>query len=257
MVTGASDGIGRAVATELAGRGLNVVLVARRRVELERLASALQATNGIEARVLPMDLARRGAAADLNAATSDLDVGLVVAAAGYGSSGLLVDAELADEMSMLDLNCGSVLALAHGFGQRLSARGRGGMMLFGSLVGWQGVPNAANYAATKAYVQSLAEGLRAELGKSGVDVLSVAPGPVRSGFEARAKMEMGSAQSPEKVARTAVATLGRRGTSVPGTRSKLLTWSLAPLPRSVRVAIMGRIMASMAGERGGGTEVAA
>jgi short-subunit dehydrogenase len=73
------------------------------------------------------------------------------------------------------------------FARRFVAQRRGGIVLFGSLVGWQGAPFAANYAATKAYVQSLAEGMRHELAPFGVDVLAVAPGPVASGFASRAK----------------------------------------------------------------------
>ena len=82
------------------------------------------------------------------------------------------------------MNITAVTRLAHTFAGRLAARGKGGIVLFGSIVGWQGVPGQANYAASKAYVQSLAEGLHDELKPRGVDVLAVAPGPVDSGFGA-------------------------------------------------------------------------
>lgn len=115
-----------------------------------------------------------------------------------------------------------------------------------SVVAFQGTPMSANYAATKAYVQSLAEALRHELRPSGVDVVASAPGPVASGFAARARLRMAHAATPEVVARATLAALGRRATVRPGGLSKLLGWSLATAPRALRVVIMGRIMGGMA-----------
>lgn len=108
-----------------------------------------------------------------------------------------------------------------------------------------GVSGQANYAATKAYVQSLAEGLHAELKPHGVDVLCVAPGPVHTGFAARAGMSMKSAATPDQVARVAWSGLGRRGTVVPGLQAKVMTAGLKSLPRWVRSIILGRVMESM------------
>ena len=96
---------------------------------------------------------------------------------------------------------------------------RAGIVLFGSLLGWQGVPRQANYAATKGYVQALGEGLHAELKPHGVDVLCVAPGPVHSGFANRAGMTMPSATTPDVVASSVWTTLGRRTTVVPARRA--------------------------------------
>ncbi len=125
-------------------------------------------------------------------------------------------------------------------------RGRGGLVLFGSLVGFQGAPWAANYAATKAYVQTLAEGLHVELAARGVDVIASAPGPVHSGFAAQARMTMSAAEQPAPVARATMEALGRKMTVTPGVLSKFLTFSLMAAPRSLRSRIMGRIMRGMA-----------
>jgi short-subunit dehydrogenase len=107
------------------------------------------------------------------------------------------------------------------------------------------VPGSATYAATKSFVQSFAEGLGVELAPRGITVLSVAPGPVGTGFAARAGMRMDRAETPETVARVALAALARGGTVRPGPISKLLGWSLALLPRPVRVRLMGQIMKGM------------
>ncbi len=246
VVTGASDGIGRAFARALARAGVNVVLVARREAPLHALADELSAQFAVAARVLPMDLARPDETAELARRTDDLDVGLVVAAAGFGTSGAFVDAPLAEELAMVDVNCRAVTELAHHFGRRLSDRGRGAMVLMSSLLAFQGVPRAANYAATKAYVQALAEGLRVELAPRGVEVVACAPGPIRSGFAQRAGMTMGLAQTPDVVAYVTLRALGGRGGTVrPGWLAWALEWSLALLPRWGRVRAMAKVMAGM------------
>jgi len=232
VVTGASDGIGRAFAERLAAQGFDLVLAARRGPRLEELARSLP----VSTRVVAADLATREGVAAVVAATEGLDVGLLVASAGVGTSGRFIDGDIARELGMIDVNCGAVAALAHHFGRRFARRRSRGIALMSSLVAFQGVPRAANYAATKAYVQSLAEGLRVELAPVGVDVVSSAPGPIRSGFGDAADMRMGLAGSPAAVARGTLAALGRRGTARPGWLSKLLEWSLAFLPAGVAFA---------------------
>jgi short-subunit dehydrogenase len=246
LVTGASEGIGREFARKLARAGLHLALVARRGDALERLASELRADFGVEAEVLPADLANPDAVSSIAARTAHLDIGLLVAAAGFGTSGLFVESSLEDELQMIDVNCRAVAALAHVFGGRLGLRGRGGIVLLSSVVAFQGVPRAANYAATKAYVQSLAEALFVELRPLGVDVIASAPGPIDSGFAKRAGMTMGLAETPEAVAQATLDSLGRRSLTRPGRLSKLLGWSLALLPRPGRVRVMSLVMAGMA-----------
>lgn len=245
VVTGASSGIGRAMANELAAKGLNLVLIARRQAELEQVAKYVSARYGVDARVLAGDLAATKTLALIETETKDLDLGLLVAAAGFGTAGNFLEAELQDELAMLDVNCRAVMQLSLHFGKRFAQRGRGGLILFGSLVGYQGTPRAAHYAATKAYVQTFAEALHVELAPKGVDVLSSAPGPVNSGFAARADMKMGAAEKPETIARTTLNALGKKMTVTPGALSKLLTWSLMTAPRGLRVRIMGKIMGGM------------
>lgn len=244
LVTGASDGIGREMAVWLAEAGLNLVLVARRENVLDALAAQLQ-THGVQTMVAATDLAQPAGVERVIQATRDVDVGLLVAAAGFGSSGPFLQTDLAQELEMLDVNCRTVLALTHHFARRFAAQRRGGLVLMGSLVGFQGVPGTANYAATKGYIQTLAEGLHAELAPYGVDVLASAPGPVRSGFAERANMRMDFALTSEEVARATLLALGRRGTVRPGRLSVLLEASLAPLPRWARTLIMARVMGGM------------
>ena len=245
VVTGASDGIGRAFAAELARRGFDLVLVSRRHDVLQTLATELSRETSVEVRVVAIDLGAPDGPSKLVESIDTLDVGLLVAAAGFGTSGDFIDNDVETELAMIDVNCRAVAALAHAFGRRFAARRRGGIVLLSSLVAFQGVPRAANYSATKAYVQSLAEGLRIELKPKGVDVVASAPGPVHSGFAARASMTMSMAQTPAEVARGTLRALGRWGTVRPGWLARLLELSLALLPRWGRVKAMGAVMKGM------------
>jgi hypothetical protein len=212
---------------------------------LAALAAELAQQYSIQTRVMAVDLAQPQAVQAVLEAVQDLPMGLFIACAGFGTSGPLVKSPLAAEYDMLAVNCAAVLTMSHHFGGRFAQQGRGGLILMSSLLAFQGVANAAHYAATKAYIQTLAEGLHHELKPLGVDVLACAPGPVQSGFAARANMQMGLAGTPQAVAADTLKALGRRMTVRPGWVSKLLEGSLNPLPRSLRVQMMSRIMGGM------------
>jgi short-subunit dehydrogenase len=245
VITGASDGIGKALAGQVAARGINVILVARNEPKLRAIADQLTGALAIQTRVIAADVSDSNAVARLEDQTRDIDVGLVILAAGFGTADAFADAPLEPELEMIGVNITAVARLAHTFARRLVDRGSGGMILFGSILGWQGVPGQASYGATKAYVQSLAEGLHHELAPRGVDVLSVAPGPVQSGFGARAAMNMRFATTPDVVARATLEALGSRTTVVPGFRGRFLTAALSMLPRGLRIRVLGRVIRSM------------
>lgn len=245
VVTGASSGIGREMAFQLAQAGLNLVLCARSQEILQQIATELTNRYAIEVRVVRLDLAVDTGVETLDKATRDLDVGLLIASAGFGTSGSFLDSQLDQEIEMLNVNCRGLLGLSWYFGRRLAKRGRGGIVLMSSIVGFQGMPFAAHYAATKAYVQTLAEALYFELAPMGVDVLASAPAPTNSGFANRAGMQMGMAMKPGDVAQSTLSALGRKSTVLPGLLSKLLVYSLSTLPRWARVRIMGGVMEGM------------
>lgn len=224
LVTGASDGIGAATTRELADTGFNLIL------------TDLGQPQGV-ARMMQ-------ALSDSGIAMSE--IGVAVLAAGYGTTGALADVDIEAERDMLRVNCDAVLHLSHLFATSMTTRGAGQLVLFGSIVGFQGNAMTANYAASKAYVQSLAEGLSVELRPAGVHVLSVAPGPIATGFAARAGMTMGPAGTPEVVGKAIVRRLGRSGTIRTGMLSKVLGYNMAMTPRPLRVRIMSGIMAGIA-----------
>lgn len=245
VVTGASSGIGREIARQLAAANMNLLLVARRAPELEQLRSEFTSDGRIRALCLSVDLAAPGAPAAVFDAAKGLPTGLLVNAAGFGLGGPFLGHTLSEESSMIDVNCRALMELTHQFGARFADQRRGGIILFSSIVAFQGVPRSANYAATKAYVQSLGEALADELSAHGVDVLISKPGPTHSGFAARAGMSLGKAERAEDVAAATLAALGRASSVTPGLLSKLLLGSLMTAPRFLRVRIMKAIMRSM------------
>ncbi len=242
VVTGASDGIGREMAIEIARRGLNVVLVARRQERLEEVAARISEM-GREARVIAADMGARAGRALLISRTTDLDVGMLVAAAGFGTAGPFLETDVDRELNMIEVNCSAVTELVRVFADRFAKRKSASIALFSSIVAFQGVAQQAVYSATKSFNQTFAEALRLELAPAGIDVTAIAPGPVDTGFASRAGMNEGG-PSAESVARAAVRALGKRGTVRPGLVAKVLEWSLK-LPRWARARIMSLVMGGM------------
>ncbi len=245
VVTGASDGIGREMARLLAEQGMNLVLVARREPVLQQLAGNFSSTYDIDTRVIAADLSVHDDVVRTLDATADLNIGLFIASAGFGTSGHFLEGTPDIELNMLDVNCRAVLTMTQDFSRRFAQQKRGGIILLSSIVAFQGVPLSVNYAATKAYIQSLGEGLHAELAPLGVDVMVSAPGPIDSGFAQRADMQMGMSLKPETVARETLEALGRKSFVRPGFLSKFLIGSLSYLPRRMRIQVMGQIMKGM------------
>lgn len=245
IVTGASSGIGHALAMQLGAAGLNVVLVARREDQLYQVAAELEKTSRVETLVVSADLSTHAGITAVEDKTADLDVGLLIANAGFGTIGRFLDTPISAELAMLNVNCRALMQLSHTFGNRFSKRGRGGIILVSSVLAMHGVPNAAHYAATKAYVLSLAEGLHVELAPKKVDVLATAPGPTSSGFAKRASMNMGLTMSPDLVAAATLGALGRRSTVFPGNYSKFIVYGMRLLPRWMRIRLMGLIVQGM------------
>lgn len=244
VVTGASGGIGYAMATKLAVKGLNVALVARNADKLKQLASQLESAYGVKTKSIALDLTRDDSSEKLMQETQSLDVGLFVANAGFGSSGAFIQSDIAHELNLIDLNIRALAEQSYYFAQRLKQRGKGGIILISSILAWQPVPKSANYAASKAYVQSLAEALAIELKPLGVDVLSSAPAGVNTGFAARANMKIDGAD-PAVVAENTLNALGKKTTVCPHFMSKFLTSLLAITPRFLRTKIMANVMSGM------------
>jgi short-subunit dehydrogenase len=177
IVAGGSDGVGVAFAHEMASRGINVVLVARRVPVLEASAEEIRAKHDVEVRTVALDLSASDALARLAESTGDLEVGLFVYnAGGDDRMTTFLDRDLGSHLDLVQRNCASALEAAYRFGAPMMARGRGGVVLVTSGAAWAGGVGLAGYGATKAFDLILAEGLWAEWRSSGVDVLGLVLG---------------------------------------------------------------------------------
>lgn len=183
LVTGASGGLGEALAREMAARGHNVALAARGERAMQALASELTERYGIETGVFPVDLSAPGSAALLTERLDreGIEPDLLLNNAAFGMVGPFADADHARLLAMLQLNVVTLTELTLLLGHRMAARGRGRILLVGSLASFSPCPNLAAYAAAKAYVLSLGEALNVELAPV-VGVTTLLPGLMDTGF---------------------------------------------------------------------------
>lgn len=242
VVTGASAGIGEAFARALAAEGVNLVLSARREDRLRSLADALETRHSIQTRVVPLDLALDGGPVRLAEATSDLDVGFVVNNAGFGVAGRFDRADYQRLLEMIRLNCVTVAAISHLFLPRLLERKLGALVIVASVAGYQPLPLAAAYGATKAFDLMLGEALWAENRGRGVDVLAVSPGATDTEFQAVAGEKPHAAVPPEDVVSATVGALGKQPSVIVGSMNALRTFTLRFAPRAMIARVAEMVM---------------
>lgn len=180
VVTGASSGIGTALAAELAGRGYSLILVARRGEILTELAQRLTLAHGITAEVRAVDLADRTQRAGLVDELAVRDIAILCNNAGIATFGPVAELDFAYERAQMELNATAVHDLTLAVLPGMLERKAGGILISGSAAGNMPIPNNATYAASKAFANTFSESLRGELKGSGVNVTLLAPGPVRT-----------------------------------------------------------------------------
>ena len=255
LVTGASSGIGMAIARLVAPRAKTIVLVARRVDRLEELKRALlEHRSSLRVEVIPCDLSSREDLAKLVAEVGErgVEVDVLVNNAGVGMMGMFERADVAKTTFMIDVNVTSLTLLTLAFLPRMVERRSGGVINISSGFGLGVTPMFAAYLATKHYVTGFTEGLCADLAGTGVVVTQVCPGPVRTEFE----QTMGNASgtkvpafieiSAEDCARSAIRAFERRRAMVvPGITMKIVMLINALSPRFMRRAfagLLGRIL---------------
>jgi uncharacterized protein len=251
LVTGASAGIGEAIARELASRGHGVTLVARREERLRALAADLSHTHGVRTEAIAADLGN--AAARERLATQieglGLQVEVLVNNAGFGTAETVTDLDRERLVAMLRLNCEALLDLQARYLPEMVARGQGAVINIASTAAFQPIPGTATYAATKAFVLSLSEAVHEELKGTGVTLTAVCPGPVRTEFTQVAGIEQAEEQLPgvfwtssEAVAKAAVdaAENGKRAI-VPGLFNRATALTGQHTPRMLVLPLAKRL----------------
>jgi uncharacterized protein len=250
LVTGASSGIGKEFARQIAAAGINLVLVARREELLNEVGRRITRDFGVQCRALTMDLSQEGFILKLAEHTKDLDIGLVVSNAGTLNLGefLKLDRQLLEET--LRLNTMSHLDIAHYFGRRLAERSRGGLILVGAMGAENGVPCIANDGGAKAYVHSLGEALHYEFKPLGVYVTVLATGFAdtavldKLGFDPKT-MPMKPMSVEQCVSEGLNGLLENRSRIVPGRLNRIMN-ALVPasLARKMEADMLGKALAS-------------
>lgn len=240
LVTGASAGIGRAIATELASRGIDLVVVARDEGRLKELADELSGAHDIQAEVLPADLTLPDDRARVEQRVADLPtVDCVVNNAGWGPYGPLAASDAATEASCVELNVTALVRLTQVAAQTFDARRHGAILNVSSLSSFQPNPGHATYGASKAFVTSLTEALHEEQLGSGVHVTALCPGYTRTEFHDRAGWHIDGLPDDawgraEDVAREGVeALLANRPRAIPGGRNRVVGNLAQLLPSAV------------------------
>lgn len=235
LVTGASAGIGTALARELASHGAKLILTARRKERLESLAAELTA-KGTEVRIVVADLNDPAAPQQIFDATEGvgLTVDILVNNAGLGQFGVFAESPVEQELSQVRVNCEAVIRLTRLFVPGMVERKRGWVLILASTASFQPVPYLTTYAATKVFDRFFAQGLAAEVARFGVKVTALCPGPTESEFFQVARSESflpGGRQSAEEVARLGIAGLARgQRTVVPYFGGKVITLLARILP---------------------------
>lgn len=259
LVLGASDGVGRAFAEAMAAKGLSVVLVARRQAQLDALASNLRSRFNVDALAIVLNLSESDAMEKLQRRVEGLDVGFVVNCAGADTGAVhFLDRDQYNDEAMLFRNCTMLMRVCRYFGEKMVARGRGGIITMGSGAALAGTPGLATYAGTKAFDLLYSEALWGELKPKGVDVLclmlpdtdtpALRRGMLRHGKISSLDEAPKGATSPEQVAREGIAYIGKGPTRVISRRLRIANRIMGLLGRNAAVGVMTAVTRKMMGE---------
>lgn len=245
LVTGATSGIGLAFCRELAERGNDLVIVARRRARLENVSDELRSRHGVNVEILAADLSKRAALRRVADRVADRDrpIDLLVNNAGFGTSKGFLKGELAEEEAMLDVLCHAVLVLSHAGALSMKDRGRGAIINVSSVAGF--VP-MGTYGAAKGWCTAFTQALAHELAGSGVSATALCPGFTHTEMHERAKVDMsrlpkGMWLEADRLVRDCLDDVkAGKVLSVPGAQYKVIAGFAEVVPRGLVRALSSR-----------------
>ncbi|MGD8782358.1 MAG: SDR family oxidoreductase [Ignavibacteria bacterium] len=242
LITGASSGIGEAFAYKLASLNLNLVLIARREERLKKIKEEIELKYSVNVVSLSLDLTKENFIEEVKEKTENLEIGILINNAGFGSTGDYTDIDADHEEKMIKLNCLAPYILTHHFVKQMKERRKGAIIFLGSVVSLISVPYMSTYSATKAFNTILADGLWYELKKYNIDVLSLNPGGTETEFQRLSKVSGGPfVRKPEDVVKTALKALGKKAAVVDGLMNKLNIFLSRLLPRKFVLNISGKV----------------
>lgn len=252
LITGASSGIGYELTKRFARAGFDVVLVARDEAQLKRVADALTGTFNVSVTVIPKDLSRPGAAAELyrEVKGNGIEIDILVNNAGFNIYGPFSETSSREELEMMHVNIVALTQLTKLFLPAMLKRNSGKILNVASTVAFTPGPYSAVYCASKAYVLSFSEAIAEEVSGTGVSVTTLCPGPTQTQFAERAKMRNTKVFQGRLSSAVEVAEAGYRGlfhertTVIVGLANKLLIFSLRFTPRNLITRIAKRLLSS-------------
>lgn len=246
LVTGATSGIGEAISQELASKGINIALVARKTEELKSKAAALKTKYQVETHIISADLSTEDGIDKVKSSTKDLQIGLLAIAAGLEVNGAFEKNDIQKELKVVQININATLQLTHYFAEKMVVFGKGGIILVASLSGHMPNPYFANYAGTKAYVLNFGASLYGELKPKGVDVTVLSPGLTNTPMTKDNGVDWSKtpmqAMSPQKVAKTAVNALGKKLIAIPGTMNRIMAAMAKHSPLKMQAKMNEKMM---------------
>ena len=241
LITGASRGIGAEFARQLAGRGLNIILIATNADLLQAQADSIKNDCGVEVKTIVLDLSREDILQEITPVTDSLEIGLLVNNAGLSKVAPFLNLTLDQLVKQLHVNVRAGLILAHHFGRRMVERRHGGIIFLSSGSAMSGTAYCANYAGTKAYNLIIAESLWYELGRYGVDVLGFMAGSTKTpGWEANAPKpgRFVKVMDVKPTVAEALKALGKRPSLIAGRSNRLVYFVMGKMmsrERAIRI----------------------
>jgi len=253
LITGASSGIGYEMAVQLASQKLDLVLVARRHDKLQQLKTMLEQKHKIQVHIFSKDLSNATKAIELyqEVKEQNLEITMLINNAGTGLYGNFIDTDLEAELRMIELNASSVVVLSKLFVQDMIVRKHGRIMNVASLLSFLPFPYYSVYSATKSFVLAFSETFAAELEGSGVDVLTLCPGPVDTAFNTDAMWKTNAYKANKPIPASEAA---RQGITLllSGKGKKIVgfnNWFISNLPRITPDRMMMKIKKSLASQQ--------
>lgn len=241
VITGASSGIGKALALEFAKRGDDLLLHGRNTQALQNLASEIRSQYGVEAEIITADLGDANAADEFAAELAKRDVAVLVNNAGFGVKGDFIETELSEELAMIEVQLSAMLRLTKAVISQMKERHSGLILNVASVYSFSPVPQQSAYAASKSFIYSFSSSIRSELRASGVGVSVLAPGITQTEFRTRAGIadKKGAGMSAEAVAEIAVEqALSGKFLIVPGLQNKAFVFVTRHLPVSLSARLI-------------------
>jgi len=250
LVTGASSGVGKAMALEIASFGINVVIAARRDEELNRVKKQLQAKYDVEVIIVVVDFSLEDACLKLMQACENIEIGLLVNNVGYALTGNFLDNSIEEELALINVNIKTPILLSHHFAGSMKERKKGGIIFLSSIMSFAGAASWAIYNASKSQNLVFSEGLSEELAPYNIDVIALTPGAIQTGFSKRSNTKMlAGSLLPSEVAHSGLSLLGKKCTYTDGVLNKLISFATRLFPRYINTKIYSFIIKTFLSKR--------